>query len=127
MKTNHIKLIALLGIFCTLAFIGCKKDDVLLADTKEIVLSPEVKQVTFNLTVDKEGIWQINRHQIFPPRENELFKDWYKVNPYSGGGVTSIAVTVSLIEDAIPTEDKEGLIQVKKGDKEVLIPVKFKK
>lgn len=127
MKTNYIKPIAILGIICTLTFARCQKDDILEVDTKEIVLSPSVKEVTFNLTVNKNGEWRIEHLQLISPKEFELYTDWFRVSPTGGEGNTSIAITVSLIENASPVESQEGRILIKKGEKEILIPVKFKK
>ena len=56
-------------------------------------------------------------------------ENWFELSSYGGGssGIANFSVTVSLVNDAIPTEDKSGALVVKNGKKEILIPVKFKK
>lgn len=127
MKTKQIRFIVVLGMVCVLALAGCQKEDILLIDTKEIVLSPDIKKVSFTLTVDTRSEWRINHLQVVKPNEFKLYQNWFRVSPSGGKGDTFIIITVLLIEDVIPTEDQEGRLLIEKGKKSILIPVKFKK
>lgn len=127
MKAKHIQFLAILGLICTLAFSGCQKDDLLSVDTNEILLSTNVEEATFNIRA--EGSWSITSTASYPITEPGLYKYWFELSSYGGGSsdVANFPVTVSLVNDAIPTEDKSGALVVKNGKKEILIPVKFKK
>ncbi len=127
MKAKHIQFLAILGLICTLAFSGCQKDDLLSVDTNEILLSTNVEEATFNIRA--EGSWSITSTASYPITEPTFYKNWFELSSYGGGssGIANFSVTVSLVNDAIPTEDKSGALVVKNGKKEILIPVKFKK
>lgn len=127
MKAKYIKFTAILGLICTLAFAGCQKDVLLSVGTNEILLSTDVEQATFNIRA--EGKWSITSTASHPITEPDFYKNWFELSSYGGGSsdVANFPVTVSLVNDAIPTEDKSGALVVKNGKKEILILVKFKK
>ncbi len=125
MKTKSFQHIAILGVICILTFAGCQKDDILSVDTKEIILSSDIKKVTFNLNADNNGEWRIKWIMDLEPEETHLSQDWFEIRP--NGGIGDAHITVSLIEESIPEKDRFGMMLVRKGEKEILIPIKFKK
>lgn len=126
MSVKSIQLFIVTSIFLTLVFTGCQKSDTFWVDTKEIVLSQQTKDITFNLRTDNNKEWRIESNMNYPETEEDvLYKNWFKVSP--NGGTVSLRITVSLIDEAIPEKDKTGAMVVRKGDKEILIPVRFKK
>ncbi|HBG79431.1 BACON domain-containing protein [Proteiniphilum sp. UBA1028] len=124
MKKIFLQLFAVLGIICPFMFIGCDKDEgVLTVDKKEITLSAETQEATFNIATDTD--WSITSPDIEVGLGMVNYKSWYELDKIGGEG--NGTVTVSVKKDAIPTEDKTTTLTIHGKNDKKTVSVKFKK
>lgn len=126
MSVKSIQLFLVTSFMLTLAFSSCQKEkNILSVDKKEITLSTEKKEDTFNVTTN--GVWSIAASEAHFDTDTQIrpIIKWWKIS--SAGGVGKVAITVSLNENDLPGEDRTLLIAVIGENNHERVTVKFKK